>query len=629
MLNPETVCTVRWRRRYGLYGLCARQRLAGMIAALLLLVPLALADSAKLAREAAAVEARLRADVGYLASDACEGRGLDTKGIHVAAQYIADEFKRAGLRAASGPDYYQHFAITGGARLGTDNAVVLRGPLGQRIELKLGQDYSVVALGGKGRVHAPVVFAGYGISAKDAGYDDYQQVDVSGKVVIVLRQLPRHNNPEANNFDAQLGNRLRSLQEKAVQAALRKAAAIVFVNDYITAAQNRDQLMDFNYTARSGNTVDLPAVHIKRSFVRQMMQSTLGEDLVDIERSMDRTFAPRSTLLAGWSAEIRTDVERQKLTAKNVIGVIEGTGPLADETVVVGAHYDHLGYGGPGSLALGVRAIHYGADDNASGTAVLLELARRCAAWEATPRRRLVFIAFSGEERGLLGSEHYCRHPLFPLDRTVAMVNMDMVGRLREDRLTVYGTGTAKGFAELIDRLNQRYQFKISKVATGFGPSDHSAFYGRNIPVFHFFTGMHNEYHRPQDKPETINFEGMRRITDMIEELLRELATQPHRPEYVKVPGVAQVGGPRGPRLGIRPSYSDEEDGVLIDGVIENTPAHKAGLRQGDRIVEIAGKPVKNLTAYMSLVANYRRGDKIPLTVLRQGQRVQIVVALE
>ncbi|GBD36784.1 Aminopeptidase YwaD [bacterium HR36] len=487
----------------------------------------------------------------------------------------------------------------------------------------------MVGFGTSGQVKAPVVFAGFGIVAKEPAWDDFAGLDVAGKVVIVLRRLPRLDHTEAPLFAGGSNHPAASLQTKAANAALAKAAAVIFVNDAGLAAQSKDQLMSFDYTSQSREPSPLALIHVKREIVDRML-ATAGHNLANLEGAMAREGRPMSLAIPGWQVELQVQVERDFLTLKNVIGVLEGKGPLADETVVIGAHYDHLGYGERGSLAPGVKAIHYGADDNASGTVAVLELARRFAEVQDRQGRRLVFILFSGEEQGLLGSRYYCSHPVFPLEKTVAMVNFDMVGRLRDDKLTVYGTGTAKGFDKLIDGLGKKYGFQITKVATGFGPSDHTAFYSRKIPVFHFFTGTHPQYHRPTDTVDTISVAGIRRIVDMGEELIAYLAKVEPRPEYVAVAAPAKPGATplRGPRLGIMPNYDDTKEGVLVEDVLPDGPAAKAGLQRGDRIVEIAGKAVPNLTAYMAVMATFKPGDKIEITVLRGDKRLKLQAEL-
>jgi hypothetical protein len=417
------------------------------------------------------------------------------------------------------------------------------------------------------------------------------------------------------------------------------------------------------------NGVKIPAVHVRRALADKMIRSSLDTGLRGLEQAIDRDLRPHSAPLGGWTARLEVNVHHGTIPLKNVVGVIEGSGPLARQTVIIGAHYDHLGYGDPGSLAVSKNpAIHHGADDNGSGTTVLMELARRFGRAGSPPARRLVFIAFSGEEMGLLGSEYYCRHPLFPLADTVAMINMDMVGRLRpepgglralmavltpvpagrmpvlpvsawflarrrhllppSDELIVYGTGTAKGFNELIDRVNVRYGFHLHKVAGGQGPSDQSSFYSKKIPVFFFFTGDHPDYHRPSDTSDKINVPGMDMVKDMVADLAVQLTRLPDRPQYVKIAEPPRRYGAI-PRLGIRPSYGDSEPGLLLAGVSEGGPADKAGLKEGDRIIAIGGKPVKDIYGYMELLTGHKKGEPVNLGVRRGGKDLLITVKPE
>ncbi|MBL8794152.1 MAG: M28 family peptidase [Planctomycetia bacterium] len=597
-----------------------------------LAVVLLLAGVGGRAAEEAAIEARLLKDITYLASAECEGRGVDTKGIDKAADYIAAEFQKLGLKHAPGlKDYFQPFTIKGGAaKLEEPNAVRLLGPQNQETDLELNKTFRPLGMSGAGKVtKAPVVFAGYGATIKEADYDDFKGLDVAGKVVIFIRKSPNFKNAK---IDADKLTSYQSLQTKISNAEAHKAAAIIIVNDQDTA-KNDDPLMDFAYTATSPTSAKIPAIHVKRSVVDALLQASLNKKLEDLEKAIDQEGKPQSTVLKDAAATLDVNVKRQTLNVKNVIGVLEGNGPLAKETVVIGAHYDHLGFGGFGSLAKGLKqpAIHHGADDNGSGTTTLLELARRFAGQKDRQGRRLVFMAFSGEERGLLGSDHYCRNPLIPLADTVAMVNLDMVGRLRaddktkKDKLIVYGTGTAKTFDSLIESLNENYSFQMQKVPGGMGPSDHASFYQRKIPVFFFFTGDHPDYHRPTDTAEKINIAGMRKIADLVTDLVTHLGTVAERPEYVFVPSPKSPSA-QGPRIGIRPDYGSDKEGVLLGGVVEGGPAQKAGLKEGDLIIAVGEKPAKDLQTYMVLMANYKKGDKVPLTILRDEKKMMITV---
>lgn len=594
-----------------------------------------------------ATDARMRRDITFLASDGCEGRGVKTQGINRAADYIAAEFRKAGLKSAV-PDgsYFQPFTMSaGGAELASPNSLAFNGPNRQRIDLPVDVDFRPLGLSGSGNVTAPLVFVGYGATAPNIGYDDYQGIEVAGKIVIVIRRVPRagdENQPNTqNSFDGNYADYHSALVTKLVNAELQKAAGVLFVSDR-EQAEKRDDLMSFARTAEGAGPAKLPAAHVLRADVDKVLSAALGTTLSRYEEAIDRDLKPRSVALPGWSASLQINVRHPTVTVKNIVGVLEGSGPLANETVVLGAHYDHLGYGDRGSLARSLTpAIHHGADDNASGDTVLMELARRFGAEKNRVGRRLVFIAFSGEEAGLLGSEHYCKAPLFPLESTVAMLNMDMVGRLRpdkethQDKLIVYGSATAPTFGTLLDELNRKYGFKMQKVpgAEMVGErssSDHASFYAKKIPILFLFTGNHADYHRPSDTADKINVPGMHRIADFAADILDELDTARQRPTFVKVAVASSshmmMPGGRMPRLGIRPSYGDDGEGVLLDGVSDGGPAMKAGLKEGDRLVEIAGQPVKDLDTYMVLMARQKRGQPLKVVVVRDGKRVPLEV---
>jgi hypothetical protein len=594
--------------------------------------------------EEASIE-HLRKDLSYLTSDECEGRGAQTQGIHKAAAYIAAEYERLGLKPG-GPNgsYFQPFQMRAGKANLQHASMKLQGPLGQQIELKLNDHFQAVGLAESGKVSAPLVFVGYGISSKDPAYDEYKGVDVAGKIVVVLRKTPMPGN-NASPFAGgpgrgdRRGDQTGSLVGKIIAADQAKAAGVIFVNDRDTAEKD-DKLMPFDYTSEAEPVAKIPSVHIHRALLDSMLQETFGFNLRDIEYDIDRTMKPNSLVLTGWSAAIDLGIERKMVEVKNVIGVLEGKGPLADETVVIGAHYDHLGRGERGSLErdpMRKTLLHRGADDNGSGTVSVIELARRFAAQKDREGRRLVFMNFAGEEQGLLGSRHYTNHPVFPLEKTAAMLNMDMVGRVRPDKETkkdsveVSGLGSAKPFDALVDELNKKYDFKLSKVTSGYGPSDHNSFTEKKIPVINYFTGLHTEYHKPADTVDTINFPGMKKVVDMMEDTARQLSTMA-RPQFVQTARAPRPGG-RGniPRLGIMPGNYNEADekGVLVGSVIKDGPAEKAGMKDGDYIVEIAGKPVKNMTAYMAILGEQKRGEPLELTVDRGGKRQKITVKPE
>jgi hypothetical protein len=594
---------------------------------------LALAGARAMADNEAS-EGRLRRDITYLASDECEGRGPGTKGIDKAAEYIAAKFKKAGLKPG-GPkgDYFQPFTISAGKSVlkGQGN-LVLRGPQGQQIELTPGKDFTVTGASGGGELTAPLVFAGYGATAPRIGYDDYKGVDVAGKIVVLLRRVPRWDNDQVP-FDGKAKDNHAALITKFGNAESHRAAAVLLVNDSSELATKGDELLPFDTPALRGVNLSIPILHVRRSALDPVLRSSLGSGLRELEQDISRDLKPRGAPLQGWGARVEATVERPTIPVKNVIGVLEGSGPLANETVVIGAHYDHLGYGGGfGSLApaqdRGTK-IHHGADDNGSGTTSVLELARRFAALKDRKGRRLVFMTFSGEERGLLGSRFYCnQQPLFPLKDTVAMVNLDMVGRLPDEtsKLLVEGVGTAREFEKLVTELGEKHKFQLVKKAGGLGPSDHDSFCRKDLPVLFLWTGLHKDYHRPSDTADKINVRGMRRIVDMAEDIVTRLAAEPERPQFVKVSTpVTPVRG-KGARLGIQPNYEDDKEGVVADAVTAGGAADKAGLKAGDRIVEIAGRAVRNIQTYTAVMAAQQAGQIIDVTVLRGGKKLTLKV---
>lgn len=352
------------------------------------------------------------------------------------------------------------------------------------------------------------------------------------------------------------------------------------------------------------------------------------------------------------TAEFKLDLVKKTTEAFNVIGVLEGTDPvLKNEAIVIGAHYDHLGRGGRSSLSPNSSDIHHGADDNASGTSAVIELASQFAKTKGN-KRTIIFMAFGGEEEGLLGSKYYVNNPTFPIDKTIAMINLDMVGRLNENKLTVGGIGTATEMKELVEKLNgvdveivkvlqggngQKIdnshklaipRFSLQLNEDGFGPSDHSSFYGKQIPVLFFFTGTHLDYHKPTDTAEKVNYEGLTRITQYVSSIARSIDQNPTRPTYK----VAQSSGQMGARttfsvsLGTIPSYAEGNDGLTIDGVRDGSPAAKAGLKGGDKIIKLAGKDVRNISDYMFAMSVMKPDQEYEVTVKRGDETLTLKI---
>ena len=646
--------------------------------------------------ETAAIEKRIADSARYLASDELEGRGIGSKGIDLAADHIARQFQQAGLKTdLFDGTSMQQFSVTTSAQIGSDNKLALLGPAGnngdkrESIVLEPGKDFSPMAASGSGSFDLPLVFAGYGITGQAEKYDDYAGIDVEGKAVVILRHEPQQADPKSV-FDGTKNSDHAPFLRKVSNAYEHGAAAVIFCTDNfeirkeaagvhkqwqqaldkLTAehakfkkignptlqqietqrtqidkltrrvdtlnkqlAAKCDPVMPFRAARGAGSARDFPIVHCRRAALDRVVRAALGSDLAKLEEQIDDGPTPHSAALTGWRIAGQTDVNRKEANIKNVVAVLEGEGPLAEETIVLGAHYDHVGYGGhgsrePNSQESKPRPIHNGADDNASGVAVLIEVARTLAARPEKLGRRVVFIAFSGEERGLLGSAHYVNHPLTPLENTVAMLNLDMVGRLRDDKLTVMGTGTAKQFDVLLEELCGEHGFELTKKPGGFGPSDQASFYAKKIPVMHFITGFHTDVHRPSDDFEKLNVPGMRRVARLVEEVTVTLANAEDRPEYVFTGNQRTRPTGNRPYLGTVPDFAAEGAGYVLSGVVQGGPAEQAGIRGGDSIVRLADSKIGGLEDIDSALRKHKAGDRVQVVVLRDKQQMTFEVTL-
>ncbi len=644
------------------------------------------------AEDQAAVEKALTETVKYLSSDELEGRGVGTKGIDQAADYIAREFEKMGLKTQlfdGSP--FQKFSMTISTRQGDKNELTFIGPArdGQPAEekkLALGKDFNPLAIGGTASFDLPVVFVGYGITAKKLDYDDYAGIDVQGKAVLVLRHEPQQDNPHSE-FNGKEHSEFAPFTRKVSNAYEHGAAAVIFVSDEFDLQKTKQQLgkrwqaavdelaesnvkfkalekptdedlrkhreqtekladqiksfggqiqaaedplLGFDGAGSEGESRNFSVLYCRRGALEPIVQAALGTSLSALEQEIDKDPAPHSRPLEGWRVVGQTTVEHTQAEVKNVAAVLEGEGPHAEETIVIGAHYDHLGFGGNGSADPGSREVHNGADDNASGTTALLEVARELAGRPQKLPRRIVFLAFTGEERGLIGSARYVRNPLIPLDKTIAMLNMDMVGRLTDNKLIVHGTGTASELDPLVDQLGKQFGFEITKKPGGFGPSDHSSFYAKHVPVLHFFTGSHKDYHRPTDDYDKLNIEGLRRVSEMVAAAAVAVAEAPEPLHFqeTKAPALAGGGGDR-PYFGSIPDFSQDSPGYAITGATKDGPAERAGLKGGDVIIQFGESRIGNLEDFDSALRKFKAGDKVPIVVKRADAELKLEVTLD
>lgn len=624
---------------------------------------------------------RLRAHVEYLASEKLEGRRTGSSGANLAAEYIAREFERNGLRRSAGRDlpgmsrleaesprrFMQEFPYIAGVELGKNN--LLTSSFFDSRAWRLGEDWLPLGLSSNGKADAPAVFAGYGITAPELKYDDYADAKVRGSIALVFAGSPDGDNPHGQFV------RFEDVRWKAVAARNAGAKALMVIAR--ASSFKDDPLAKIRHDHGSGDA-GLPVVVISRDVAARI----LGLESADALGKAERTIAtwvlgggPAANCKAPCGAthnfsfqinhalalNLTTDVVRREVKAANVIGILDGSDPiLKNETIVIGAHYDHLGRGGEGSLAQREGEIHYGADDNASGVAGLLELARIFSAQR--PRRTIVFIAFSGEEEGLLGSNYYVNHPIVPLANTVAMINMDMIGRMKDNKLIVGGVGTAPEWRSMIEAENfvqgttvaanvgttpqpkgfpmvvsangraivtsdAAKQFQLTLNEDGFGPSDHSSFYAKQIPVLFFWTGTHEDYHKPSDTADKINYVDEMRIVGLAASIVRELDTNDKRPVY-SVAKSESTGRATGFRvsLGTIPNYADSTDGLLLDGVRDDSPAAKAGIKPGDKIVKLAGRDIRNVYDYTSALGEMKAEQEYEVELMRGAERIKLKI---
>ena len=562
----------------------------------------------------------IKQHITFLASDELKGRDSGTEEIKQAAEYIAYEFSDYGLKPSFNGSYFQEFPFIKNIELTDKNNLSLYSN-GKEVTPKLNEDYITVPFSGNAEVSANLVFAGFGISASDLEYDDYSGIDVKDKIVIVFRNTPEPNVAHSG-FDAH-----SPLRKKSSVARDKGASSIIFINPYDTN-KTTDDLVEFSFD-RGGSNSGFSAVSIKRNIIEKLLQEE-GINLQDIYNKILESKKPSTFELKKSSAKISTEVKEVEAISWNVGGFIEGTDPeLKKEWIIIGAHFDHLGMGGEGSLYRDDEPqIHNGADDNASGTSGVLELAEKIASQKDKLKRSIAFFTFSGEELGLLGSNYLVNNLPFPAEDAITMINMDMIGRLKDSSLIVYGTGTSSNWKDILNKHND-YGFKLTFNDEGFGPSDHSSFYGMKIPVLFFFTGTHEDYHKPSDDTENINLAGEKNILNYVYEIAMDIDSSPERPDYLLVEK-KQTGQmfARKVYVGTVPDFASNVDGYKISGVSEGSPAQLAGLQGGDIIISFGGKKISNIYDFTYALGDFVPGDVVDVIVKRGEEEINYKIKL-
>ncbi|MFZ0590764.1 MAG: M20/M25/M40 family metallo-hydrolase [Bryobacteraceae bacterium] len=565
--------------------------------------------------------------VKYLASPELKGRRTGTPEANQAADFLASEFRKANVERVNG-SYFQNYDVTVKTALGPDDSTVLHLGTTER-KLRENTEFVPLTLSSNGTVSAPVVFAGYGITAPEYHYDDYTGLDAKGKVVLVLRHEPQENDPKSV-FNGKELTVHAEFESKIVNAKQHGARAILIVNDAPNHGGGKGDLHKFEPVTGLGE-YGILAEQITAPAGDQLLASA-GQSLASVIRAIDQNLKPHSMPLPpGDTADIRVDIQQDRRTTRNVIGYVAGQ---TSEYVIFGAHYDHLGLGGQDSLAPSqVGHIHPGADDNASGTAGVLELARHFASGPKH-KRGFLFLCFSGEEEGLLGSEYYTDHPLLPLREAAAMINMDMIGRVRNDKVYIGGSGTAKSFAPLIKKASAEAGIHDDESEAGGydGSSDHASFTAKQIPTLFFFSGLHSDYHKPSDTWDKINASDAVRLLYEIANIATTLADEPTRPQFIRASapphGGAGPSGGYGPYFGSIPDFGSSEHGVRFSDLRDGSPAAKAGLKAGDVLVEFDGKAIQNLYDFTYALRAHKPGDVVVVKVMRGGKPIEARVTL-
>lgn len=562
----------------------------------------------------------LQDEIRYLSSDSLKGRLTGSVGDSLAANFIRQKFEAYGLIPLSG-DGFQRFKVTDKVVTGKDNSVMLNGR-----SFRAGEDFAPASFSENGSLASDVVFTGYGFNINNDSlkWNDYNNLNVKGKWVLLLR-----GDPEPDNTRSKYATYSND-RDKALLAKDMGAAGVLLVSGSLF-----DKDDNFEPLAKGEFSVGIPAIRIKRSLADLILSKT-GTNIKALESKLNTTAKP-SSFSTGMKLNGRTDIIQYKVNTRNVTMLLPGEDArLRNQYIIFGAHFDHLGMGGPGSPSRvpDTIAVHHGADDNASGVTMMTELARRFAGTKGSHKRSLIFVAFTGEEEGLLGSRYFTDNPGIDLSKSDVMFNMDMVGCLNSAKeLQVSGVGTAEDLKEKAAALGDTNLLKLTFIEEGSGPSDHSSFYARNIPVLFFTTGADAEnYHKPSDTWDKINYNGMIVVSDYIFKLASALACDTAKLHFTESGPKSEVSRAyrrRGVTLGIMPDFAGVvKNGLRADLVNPGQPAAIAGMKKGDVIISIEGKPVNNIQDYMYRMSQVKRGEKISVEVMRNNQKLLLIIQL-
>lgn len=557
----------------------------------------------------------IRKQMQYLASDTLEGRGIGSKGDSLTRDYIRNIFEQYDLKFIT-PDGLQLFDLVTSIRLG--DSVFLQAGSQKAI---CDTNFTIYAFSGNKQLTAESVFVGFGlvIDTEKISRNDYAGKNVKDKWVVMLDA-----NPPIKDSTAQIS--FPGIRSKALTARDNGASGVIVVN---TTTNNKHDELASLYFEHTNASVDIPVINT----TKQWSENHLFNKKIDLD-SLETLIALRNDIdipLPRITAS--TEIVKINTTTSNVVGILEGNDPkLKNEFIVVGAHYDHLGYGGhgSGSRVPDTFAIHYGADDNASGIVGMIELGRRFAWSKSQPKRSIIFVAFGAEEIGVLGSKYFVKQMLRDSMNIKAMINFDMIGRLNDKKtITIGGSGTAVESEILLKTIGKKHDLLLAFSPEGYGPSDHASFYAENIPVFYISTGAHTDYHTPNDTWDKINYDGILEIVSFTEDLLLELTDGKELTFQEAGPTNQNTRANLKVTLGIMPDFSDSENtGLGVGGVSKGKAAERAGILKGDKITAINGMSVSNIYDYMDRMKQFKSGDCISVDILREEKLIVIIVNL-
>jgi hypothetical protein len=562
-------------------------------------------------------EGELQDHIKYLSSDSLKGRQTGTPGDSLAALYIKNQLASAGLVPISG-DGFQRFEVTDKVIAGKKNFLSVNGE-----KFVASNDFMPFPFSGNSELEADIVFAGYGFSINNDSlkWNDYDDTDVKGKWVLILRGDPEPEKSVSGFIP------FNSDRDKALLAKDMGASGVLMVSGPLTDANDT-----FESLSSEGYSVEIPVLRIKRGVADKILNKT-KRNVAELERTINST---RKTggFVTGAKVYAGSEIIKIKSTTRNVVMVLPGEGEaLKNEYVIIGGHFDHLGMGGSSSRARDTVAVHHGADDNASGTGAMIELAEKFALTKGSHKRSMIFAAFSGEESGLLGSKYFTENPPVDLTKVNAMINLDMIGRLNDSSsLQIGGAGTAEGLKRIVRSLSDTTSINLAFSDEGYGPSDHSSFYGKNIPVLFYSTGAHLDYHTPSDTWDKINYPGMVMISDLIYRVAADFANNTDRLKFTEAGPKVEMNRMmrrKGVTLGIMPDFAGNvQNGLRADFVTPGKPAAAGGMKNGDIITSIEGKKVNNIQDYMYRMGQLKHGQTISVEVLRKGKTEVLLIQL-